>query len=77
MGPDLSNHVVISFPRNLDTVISLPGGESLRGFILVTVLVEKAAVPGIKVSSHSQLYLVTRREISLTGHPPGPFPAVN
>uniref|UniRef100_A0A8B9NIB4 I23O2 dioxygenase n=1 Tax=Accipiter nisus TaxID=211598 RepID=A0A8B9NIB4_9AVES len=35
--------------RNLDTIISLPGGESLRGFILVTLLVEKAAVPGIKV----------------------------
>uniref|UniRef100_A0A8B9P1C1 Indoleamine 2,3-dioxygenase 2 n=1 Tax=Apteryx owenii TaxID=8824 RepID=A0A8B9P1C1_APTOW len=35
--------------RNLDPIISLPGGESLRGFILVTLLVEKAAVPGIKV----------------------------
>ncbi|XP_024434706.2 indoleamine 2,3-dioxygenase 2 [Desmodus rotundus] len=34
--------------RNLDTIFSFPGGESLRGFILVTVLVEKAAVPGIK-----------------------------
>uniref|UniRef100_A0A663MJ08 I23O2 dioxygenase n=1 Tax=Athene cunicularia TaxID=194338 RepID=A0A663MJ08_ATHCN len=34
--------------RNLDTIISLPGAESLRGFILVTLLVEKAAVPGIK-----------------------------
>ncbi|XP_032144017.1 indoleamine 2,3-dioxygenase 2 isoform X1 [Sapajus apella] len=33
---------------NLETIISFPGGESLRGFILVTVLVEKAAVPGIK-----------------------------
>lgn len=33
--------------------MSLPGGESLRGFVLVTVLVEKAAVPGIKVSSLS------------------------
>ncbi|NXN32910.1 I23O2 dioxygenase, partial [Nycticryphes semicollaris] len=33
---------------NLDTIVSLPGGESLRGFILVTFLVEKAAVPGIK-----------------------------
>ncbi|NXX16667.1 I23O2 dioxygenase, partial [Podargus strigoides] len=33
---------------NLDTIISLPGGDSLRGFILVTLLVEKAAVPGIK-----------------------------
>ncbi|NXD43692.1 I23O2 dioxygenase, partial [Copsychus sechellarum] len=35
---------------NLDTIISLPGGESLRGFILVTLLVEKAAVPGIKAT---------------------------
>nr|XP_047903269.1 indoleamine 2,3-dioxygenase 2 [Anser cygnoides] len=34
--------------ENLDPIISLPGGESLRGFILVTFLVEKAAVPGIK-----------------------------
>uniref|UniRef100_A0A8C5UDK6 I23O2 dioxygenase n=1 Tax=Malurus cyaneus samueli TaxID=2593467 RepID=A0A8C5UDK6_9PASS len=34
--------------ENLDTIISLPGGESLRGFILVTLLVERAAVPGIK-----------------------------
>uniref|UniRef100_A0A286XXU0 Indoleamine 2,3-dioxygenase 2 n=1 Tax=Cavia porcellus TaxID=10141 RepID=A0A286XXU0_CAVPO len=33
---------------NLETIVSLPGGESLRGFVLVTVLVEKAAVPGIK-----------------------------
>ncbi|NXX27419.1 I23O2 dioxygenase, partial [Nicator chloris] len=33
---------------NLDPIITLPGGESLRGFILVTLLVEKAAVPGIK-----------------------------
>ncbi|XP_077008681.1 indoleamine 2,3-dioxygenase 2 isoform X3 [Tamandua tetradactyla] len=34
--------------RNLNVIFSLPGGESLRGFILVTVLVEKAAVSGIK-----------------------------
>ncbi|KAM9067754.1 indoleamine 2,3-dioxygenase 2 isoform X1 [Sarcophilus harrisii] len=34
--------------RNLDIIVSLPGGESLKGFILVTLLVEKAAVPGIK-----------------------------
>ncbi|XP_045315658.1 indoleamine 2,3-dioxygenase 2 [Leopardus geoffroyi] len=34
--------------RNLDVIFSFPGEESLRGFILVTVLVEKAAVPGIK-----------------------------
>uniref|UniRef100_A0A8D0HMY5 Indoleamine 2,3-dioxygenase 2 n=1 Tax=Sphenodon punctatus TaxID=8508 RepID=A0A8D0HMY5_SPHPU len=34
--------------ENLDPIISLPGGESTKGFILVTFLVEKAAVPGIK-----------------------------
>ncbi|NWY39974.1 I23O2 dioxygenase, partial [Sylvia atricapilla] len=39
--------------RNLDTIITLPGGESLRGFILVTLLVEKAAVPGIKAISQA------------------------
>ncbi|CAO2611682.1 Indoleamine 2,3-dioxygenase 2 [Lemmus lemmus] len=33
---------------NLETIISFPGGESLQAFVLVTVLVEKAAVPGIK-----------------------------
>ncbi|KAM8794568.1 indoleamine 2,3-dioxygenase 2-like [Eudromia elegans] len=33
---------------NLEPIVSLPGGESLRGFILVTLLVEKAAVPGIQ-----------------------------
>eukprot|EP00074_Homo_sapiens_P048740 NP_919270.2 indoleamine 2,3-dioxygenase 2 [Homo sapiens] len=33
---------------NLETIISFPGGESLHGFILVTALVEKEAVPGIK-----------------------------
>ncbi|XP_020038076.2 indoleamine 2,3-dioxygenase 2 isoform X1 [Castor canadensis] len=33
---------------NLETIVSFPGGESLRGFILVTVLVEKVAAPGIK-----------------------------
>ncbi|XP_060237483.1 indoleamine 2,3-dioxygenase 2 isoform X6 [Meriones unguiculatus] len=33
---------------NLETIISFPGGESLQGFVLVTVLVEKAAAPGIK-----------------------------
>lgn len=54
--PNLTNHVVISFPRNLDIIVSFPGGESLRGFILVTVLVEKAAVPGIKVFSSQNLF---------------------
>ncbi|XP_040507474.1 indoleamine 2,3-dioxygenase 2 isoform X1 [Gallus gallus] len=36
--------------ENLEPIISLPGGESLRGFILVTLLVEKAALPGIKAT---------------------------
>ncbi|XP_067401280.1 indoleamine 2,3-dioxygenase 2 isoform X2 [Emydura macquarii macquarii] len=34
--------------ENLDIIFSLPGGDSLRGFILVTFLVEKAAAPGVK-----------------------------
>lgn len=40
---------------NLETIVSFPGGESLQAFVLVTVLVEKAAAPGIKVilSLHS------------------------
>lgn len=71
---------VISFPRNLDTIVSLPGGESLRGFVLVTVLVEKAAVPGMKVYFHSKylFFFLSKSEISLsfTSHPV-PFPSVN
>ncbi|NXG98449.1 I23O2 dioxygenase, partial [Loxia leucoptera] len=39
--------------ENLDTIITLPGGESLWGFILVTLLVEKAAVPGIKATTQA------------------------
>ncbi|XP_053222792.1 indoleamine 2,3-dioxygenase 2 isoform X3 [Podarcis raffonei] len=34
--------------ENLEPIICLPGEASLRGFILVTFLVEKAAAPGIK-----------------------------
>ncbi|XP_064421762.1 indoleamine 2,3-dioxygenase 1 [Latimeria chalumnae] len=37
--------------ENLDTILSLPGGESSKGFFLVTLLVEIAAVPGIKAIS--------------------------
>nr|KAF6368682.1 indoleamine 2,3-dioxygenase 2 [Myotis myotis] len=44
----LTNWTTRNSERNLDTIFSFPGGESLRGFVLVTVLVEKAAVPGIK-----------------------------
>ncbi|XP_043932966.1 indoleamine 2,3-dioxygenase 2-like [Protopterus annectens] len=34
--------------KNLDTIVSLPGGESADNFFIVTALVEKAAIPGIK-----------------------------
>ncbi|KAI2661325.1 Indoleamine 2,3-dioxygenase 2 [Labeo rohita] len=33
---------------NLDLLLTLPGGESVRGFFLVTLLVEFSAVPGLK-----------------------------
>ncbi|KAM8784393.1 indoleamine 2,3-dioxygenase 2 isoform 2-T2 [Rhynchonycteris naso] len=44
----LTNWTIKNPERNLETIFLFPGGESLHGFILVTVLVEKAAVPGIK-----------------------------
>ncbi|NXN71841.1 I23O2 dioxygenase, partial [Himantopus himantopus] len=50
---------------NLDTIISLPGGESLRGFILVTLLVEKAAVPGIKAIVQAVRAVLQRDEETL------------
>ncbi|XP_048066837.1 indoleamine 2,3-dioxygenase 1 isoform X1 [Megalobrama amblycephala] len=34
--------------ENLELLLTLPGGESVRGFFLVTLLVELAAVPGLK-----------------------------
>ncbi|KAJ0067463.1 hypothetical protein NL108_007928, partial [Boleophthalmus pectinirostris] len=34
--------------KNLDLVVRLPGGESLRGFFMVTLLVELAAIPALK-----------------------------
>ncbi|NWV27890.1 I23O2 dioxygenase, partial [Origma solitaria] len=51
--------------RNLDTIITLPGGESLRGFILVTLLVEKAAVPGIKAITQALGAILQRDEEAL------------
>ncbi|XP_056364839.1 indoleamine 2,3-dioxygenase 2 isoform X2 [Oenanthe melanoleuca] len=51
--------------ENLDTIIALPGGESLRGFILVTLLVEKAAVPGIKAIVRALSAMLQRDEQSL------------
>uniref|UniRef100_A0A8C5F2H6 Indoleamine 2,3-dioxygenase 2 n=1 Tax=Gopherus evgoodei TaxID=1825980 RepID=A0A8C5F2H6_9SAUR len=53
--------------ENLDTIFSLPGGESLRGFILVTCLVEKAAAPGLKVQYNSynlQRHRQSRQEVT-------------
>ncbi|NXY63398.1 I23O2 dioxygenase, partial [Callaeas wilsoni] len=50
---------------NLDTIITLPGGESLRGFILVTLLVEKAAVPGIKAIIQALRAILQRDEETL------------
>ncbi|KAM4576831.1 indoleamine 2,3-dioxygenase 1 [Odontesthes bonariensis] len=34
--------------ENLELLVSLPGGDSVRGFFLVTLLVELAAVPALK-----------------------------
>ncbi|NP_001229652.1 indoleamine 2,3-dioxygenase 2 [Ornithorhynchus anatinus] len=50
---------------NLDTIVSLPGGDSLKGFILVTWLVEKAAVPGIKALVQAVNAILQSKEDSL------------
>ncbi|XP_064203462.1 indoleamine 2,3-dioxygenase 1 isoform X1 [Anguilla rostrata] len=34
--------------ENLELLLTLPGGESFRGFFIVTLMVEKAAVPAVK-----------------------------
>ncbi|XP_073509839.1 indoleamine 2,3-dioxygenase 2 [Phyllobates terribilis] len=34
--------------ENLSTIVSVPGGDSLQGFVLVTLLVEVAAIPAVK-----------------------------
>lgn len=34
--------------ENLEMLVSLPGGESVKGFFLVTTLVEMAAVPAVR-----------------------------
>ncbi|XP_061115301.1 indoleamine 2,3-dioxygenase 1 [Conger conger] len=33
--------------ENMELLLSLPGGESMEGFFIVTMMVEKAAVPGL------------------------------
>uniref|UniRef100_A0A667Y764 Indoleamine 2,3-dioxygenase 1 n=1 Tax=Myripristis murdjan TaxID=586833 RepID=A0A667Y764_9TELE len=45
----LSNWKLRDPSKNMDLVISLPGGGSCRGFFLVSLLVEMAASSGIKV----------------------------
>ncbi|KAM9311978.1 indoleamine 2,3-dioxygenase 2 [Gastrophryne carolinensis] len=39
---------LLSVHRNLSTIVSLPGGDNLQGFVLVTLLVEVAAIPAVK-----------------------------
>lgn len=36
--------------RNMDLIFSFPGGDTCRGFFIVSLLVEMAASPGIMVS---------------------------
>ncbi|KAI4872016.1 hypothetical protein NFI96_018454 [Prochilodus magdalenae] len=36
------------YVENLELLFGIPGGESVRGFFLVTLMVELAAVPGLK-----------------------------
>uniref|UniRef100_A0A667YFV1 Indoleamine 2,3-dioxygenase 1 n=1 Tax=Myripristis murdjan TaxID=586833 RepID=A0A667YFV1_9TELE len=57
----LSNWKLRDPSKNMDLVISLPGGGSCRGFFLVSLLVEMAASSGIKVgivSCSSQLVML-------------------
>ncbi|XP_027562118.1 indoleamine 2,3-dioxygenase 2 isoform X2 [Neopelma chrysocephalum] len=51
--------------ENLEPIITLPGAESLRGFVLVTLLVEKAAVPGIKAIIRALPAILQRDEETL------------
>uniref|UniRef100_A0A8C6US99 Indoleamine 2,3-dioxygenase 2-like n=1 Tax=Neogobius melanostomus TaxID=47308 RepID=A0A8C6US99_9GOBI len=45
---------------NIEVIFSLPGGETCSGFIIVSMLVEKAAGPGIMVCTSTGLGEVTR-----------------
>uniref|UniRef100_A0AAQ4PAZ8 Indoleamine 2,3-dioxygenase 1 n=1 Tax=Gasterosteus aculeatus aculeatus TaxID=481459 RepID=A0AAQ4PAZ8_GASAC len=38
----------LGYAQNLEVLVSLPGGDSTRGFFLVTLLVELAAVPALR-----------------------------
>lgn len=41
--------VLLASYRNLALLVSLPGGDSVRGFFMVTLLVELAALPALRV----------------------------
>lgn len=43
---------------NLELLVSIPGGDSAQGFFLVTLLVELAAVPAVKVREILQKVMV-------------------
>ena len=41
--------------RNLELLVSLPGGDSVQGFFLVTLLVEVAAIPALRVNINPKI----------------------
>ncbi len=47
--------VLLASCRNLELLVSLPGGDSVRGFFMVTLLVELAAVPALRVKIYSKI----------------------
>lgn len=47
--------VLLTSRRNLELLVSLPGGDSVRGFFMVTLLVELAAVPALRVKIYSKI----------------------
>lgn len=49
--------VLLASCRNLELLLSLPGGDSVRGFFMVTLLVELAAVPALKVKIKSSQFI--------------------
>ncbi|KAE8619056.1 hypothetical protein XENTR_v10009583 [Xenopus tropicalis] len=48
--------------ENLTTIVSLPGGDSLQGFALVTLMVEVAAIPGVRAVCQAVNSLVSQDE---------------
>uniref|UniRef100_A0A3B4WCE3 Indoleamine 2,3-dioxygenase 1-like n=1 Tax=Seriola lalandi dorsalis TaxID=1841481 RepID=A0A3B4WCE3_SERLL len=55
--------------RNMDLIFSFPGGESCRGFFIVSLLVEMAASSGIVVSTgccYSSSFLLTNGLVKVT-----------